>query len=77
VYESISEIWGKSYIEEDHVPVGVSIMTINPIKPLRELHITNLLSNQRVHHKTHCFLYSLAIVDVMITIQVEHVWSIS
>lgn len=67
----------KSYIKKDDIPVGISIMTINPIKSLRELHIANFLSYQRVHHKTHCFLYSLAVINVVITIQVQQIWSIS
>jgi len=34
----------ESYIKKDNIPVGVSIMTINPIEPLRKLHIANFLS---------------------------------
>jgi hypothetical protein len=67
----------KSYIEKDNIPISISIMTIDPIESLRKLHIANLLPNQRIHHKTHCLLYSLAVVDIVITIQVQQIWGIS
>ena len=73
----IRNIGDKSYIEKDDIPISISIMTVNAIESLWELHITNFLSYQGIHHKTHCFLYSLAVVDVVITIQVQHIWSIS
>jgi hypothetical protein len=67
----------KSYIEKDDIPVSISVMTINPIKSLRELHIANFLSKQRIHHKTHSFLYGLAVVDVVVTVQIQQIWGIS
>jgi hypothetical protein len=60
-----------SYIKKDNVPVSISIVTINTIKPLRELHIANFLPHQRIHHETHSFFYGLAVIDVVITIQVQ------
>lgn len=61
----------ESYIKKDNIPVSVSIVTINTIKPLRELHIANFLPHQRIHHEAHSFFYGLAIVYVVITIQVQ------
>jgi len=60
-----------SYIKKDDVPVSVSIMTVNSIKPLRELDIAHFLPHQRIHHETHSLFYGLAIVDVVITVQVQ------
>jgi len=61
----------ESYIKKDDVPVSVSIMTVNTIKPLRELDIAHFLPHQRIHHETHSLFYGLAIVDVVITVQVQ------
>jgi hypothetical protein len=67
-------LWNReaeSYIKKDDVPVSVSIMTVNTIKPLRELDIAHFLPHQRIHHETHSLFYGLAIVDVVITVQVQ------
>ena len=66
----------ETYIEKDNVSVSISIVTVNTVKSLRELHITHFLPYQRIHHETHCFPYGLAIVDVVITVQIQHVRSI-
>ena len=66
----------KSYIKEDDILVSISIMTINGVESLWELHVANFLSYQRIHHKTHCFLDCLAVVHIVITIQVQHIWSV-
>lgn len=65
-----------TYIEEDDVSVGVSIITINSIESLRELNITELFPELWIHQKAHRFSNGSTVVDVMITIQVEHKWSI-
>ena len=59
-----------AYIEEDHVAIRVSIVSINPVKPLRELNVANFLSGLRIHHETHSFSNRLAVVDVVITVHV-------
>jgi hypothetical protein len=67
-------LWNReaeSYIKKDDVPVSVSIMTVNTVKPLRELDIAHFLPHQRIHHETHSLFYGLAIVDVVITVQVQ------
>uniref|UniRef100_A0A2P2P0H8 Uncharacterized protein n=1 Tax=Rhizophora mucronata TaxID=61149 RepID=A0A2P2P0H8_RHIMU len=51
-------------------------MTVNTIKPLRKLDIAYLLSKLRVHQKAHGFPYSFAVVDVVVTIQIQHKWGI-
>lgn len=61
----------ESYIKKDDVPVSVSIMTVNTIKPLRELDIAHFLPHQRIHHETHSLFDGFAIVDVVITVQVQ------
>lgn len=64
---------GDAYIKEDYVTVSISIMSINAIKSLWKLHIAYSLPDQRVHHETHCFSQSFAVVDVVITIQVQKI----
>ncbi len=65
-----------SYIKEDSVMIGISIIPINTIKSLGELHIAYTLANQWIHHETHCLTDSLAVVDVMVAIQIEQEWCI-
>lgn len=66
----------KTYIEKHSVVISVSIVPINTIKSLGELDVTTSLADRRIHHKAHSLSKSLTVVDVMITIQVEHVWGI-
>ena len=66
----------EAYIEEDYIPVGVTIVQVNTIKPLWELDVAALLSISRVHKETHGFFNSLAVVEVMITIHVQKISSI-
>jgi hypothetical protein len=47
-------------------------MAINTIKPLRKLDIAELLPKLGIHQKAHGFSYSLAVIDVMVTIQIQH-----
>lgn len=61
-----------TYIKEHNISISISIMTINTIKSLRKLDIAELLPELGIHQKAHGFPYSLAVVDVMITIQVQH-----
>lgn len=70
-------IYCTTYIKEDNIAVSISIMAINSIKPLRKLDIAELLPNLGIHQKAHSFPDSLAVVDVVITIQVQHEWCIS
>lgn len=65
-----------TYIKEDCVSVGVTIIPINAIESLRELDIANLLSYLGVHQETHGLPCSFAVVNVVITIQVQHERSI-
>lgn len=62
----------KAYVKEDNIAVGISIMSINAIKPLWELDITKLLSQLGVHEKAHGFSDGLAIVNVVIAVQIQH-----
>ena len=65
-----------TYIEEDNIAIRVSIVPINPIESLRELNVTDFLSGLRIHHETHCFSKSFAIVDVVITVDVQKIRSV-
>ena len=51
-------------------------MTINTIKSLWKLNIAQLLPQVGVHQKAHSLSYCLAIIDVVITIQIQHEWCI-
>lgn len=51
-------------------------MAINPVEPLRELDIAQLFPQLRVHQKTHGLPDGLAVVDVVITIQIQYEWRI-
>lgn len=62
----------EAYVKEDDIAVGISIMSINAIKPLWELDITKLLSQLGVHEKAHGFSDGLAIVNVVIAVQIQH-----
>lgn len=62
----------KAYIKEDDVTIGISIVTINAVKPLWELDIAKLLTQVRIHQETHGFSDCLAIVDVVITIKIQN-----
>ena len=66
----------EAHIEEDNIPVGISIVQINTIETLWELDIAALLSISRVHQETHGFFNSLAVVEVMITVNVQKICSI-
>lgn len=61
-----------AYIKEDDVPIGIAIIGINPVKPLGELYIAEFLAQLRIHEKTHGLPYGLAVVDVVITVKIQH-----
>lgn len=65
-----------TYIKENCIPVGVTIICINAIKSLRKLDIADFLPSLGVHQEAHGLSGSLAVVDIMITIQVQHERSI-
>ena len=67
---------GLAHVEEDDVPVGVSIVEIDSVESLRELHVAYSLPNERIHHEAHGFSERLAVVDVVVAIEVQHVRSI-
>jgi hypothetical protein len=71
------DVYKHAYIKEYGVAVGVSVMLVNTKKPLRELDIAHPLSNQWIHHETHCLSKSLTIIDVVITIQVQQMQHLS
>jgi len=56
--------------------IGISIISVNAIKPLRELNITDFLPKSRIHHKTHGLAKGLAVVYIMVTIKIEHIRAI-
>ena len=62
----------KIYIEEHNIAISISIVSINAIESLRKLDIAEFLSELGIHQKAHGFPYSLAIVDVVVTIQIQH-----
>lgn len=62
----------QTYIKENNISISISIMAINTIEPLWELNIAELLSKLRIHQKAHSFPYSFTIVEVMITIKIQH-----
>nr|GMD85090.1 hypothetical protein BHM03_00000279 [Ipomoea batatas] len=51
--------------------ISVSI-SVNPIKPVRELNKAHSLSQQWIHHETHRLPQRLAVVDVVIAVQIQH-----
>lgn len=65
-----AEILAVTYIKEDCVSVGVSIICINAVESLRELDIADLLPSLGVHQETHGLSRSFAVVDIVITVQV-------
>lgn len=66
-----------TYIKEDDISVSISIMRINTIESLWKLDVAELLSYVGIHEKTHCFPCSLAVIEIVITIQIEYVRCIS
>lgn len=65
-----------TYIKEDNIAISISIVQVNAIKPLRKLYIAGFPSKSRIHHKTHGFFKSFAVVEVVITIDVQEICSI-
>jgi len=61
-----------TYIKKHNIAISISVVKINTIEPLWELYIAELLSKLGIHQKAHGFSHSLAVVDVVITIQVQH-----
>ena len=62
----------QAYVEEDGVPVSVSVVRVDAVEPLRELHVADLPADLRVHEEAHGLPDGLAVVDVVVTVQVEH-----
>lgn len=62
-----------TYIKEYSVAICVSVVMINPIKPLRKLDIAYFLSRVWVHHEAHSFAECLAVVYILITIDIQYV----
>lgn len=60
-----------TYIEEDNVAISISIVQINAIKTLRELNVASFLSISRIHHETHGLFKSFAVIEVVITIDIQ------
>lgn len=65
-----------TYVKKDNVAIGVSIVQINAVKTLWELYVTCFLPISRVHHETHGFFQSFAVVEVVITIDIQKICSI-
>jgi hypothetical protein len=60
-----------TYIKENRITIGISIVPINTIKSLWKLNIANIFSKVGIHHKTHSFSQGFAVVYVMITIKIQ------
>ena len=69
--ETMKEV--HAHIKENSVSIGISIISVNTIKPLWELNIADSLSKQWIHHETHRLPKSLTVIDVVITIQVQQI----
>jgi len=67
---------GITYIKEDNITVRISVMPVNTIESLRELHIAYFLSWNGVHHEAHGFSESLTSVDIVITVHIQQEWCI-
>jgi hypothetical protein len=65
-----------TYIKENNIAIGISIVQVNAIKTLWELYIARLLSIGRVHHETHGFLESFTVIEVVITIDIQKISTI-
>lgn len=63
-------------IKKDCIVISISIISVNAIKPLRELNITDFLPKSRIHHKTHGLTKGPAVVYIMVTIKIEHIRAI-
>lgn len=61
-----------AYIKEHGVSVGISVVSINAVESLGKLDVAELLSELRVHEKTHGFSHGLAVVDVVVAIEIQH-----
>lgn len=68
--------WTFTYIKENNIAIGISIMQVNAIKTLRELYITCFLAKSRIHHETHCFFQSFAVIEIVITIDIQKIGTI-
>lgn len=66
-----------TYIEKDNVAVSISIVQVNAIETLWKLNVAGLPSISRIHHKAHGFFTSFTVVEVVITIDVQNICSIS
>jgi hypothetical protein len=62
-----------TYIKEHSVVVGISIVAINTIKPLWKLDVAHSLAKLWIHHEAHGFSHCFAVVDVVITIEIEEI----
>jgi hypothetical protein len=49
---------------------------VDAVEPLRELNVADLPADLRVHEEAHGLPDGLAVVDVVITVQVEHEWRV-
>lgn len=65
-----------THIIKHIVVVGILVTRIDPIKPLWKLDITSRLCHTGVHHKTHCFKESFAIVYILIEVKIQNIITI-
>jgi hypothetical protein len=65
-----------TYIEENNVPISISVALINAVESLRKLHITHIFTDSRIHQKAHPLTNSFAVVYIVVTVKIEYEWSI-
>ena len=63
----------RTYIKENGIAIGISIIPINTIKSLWKLHIADIFPKVWIHHKAHSFSQCLAVVYVVITVNIQQV----
>lgn len=62
-----------TYIIKYITVASIPIAWINSIKPLGKLDITNLPCHLGIHHKTHCFKQSFAVIYILVTIKIQNI----
>ena len=66
----------ETYIKKDNISISISIVQVDAVKPLWELNIAGFPSKSRIHHETHGFFKTFAIVEIVITIHVQKICTI-
>lgn len=61
----------QTYVKKHGVSVGITIVLVNSIESLRELYVADGPSKIWVHEEAHGLPQGLAIVNVVITVEIQ------